>query len=62
MGKARQAFSRRLSLTELSAIAEAEQAGSSAANRLGWQSRKISAVDLQHLADSASKERHDIQE
>ena len=53
--KASQGFSRRLSLTELSTIAEAEQGGSSAASRPGWQSRKLSWADLQHLAECASK-------
>ena len=61
-GKASQGVSRRLSLTELSAIAEAEQGGSSAASRPERQSRKISWADWQHLAESASEGRHDVQE
>ena len=60
--QASQGFSRRLSLTELSTIAEAEQGGSSAASRPGWQSRKLSWADLQHLAESASEGARKAQE
>ena len=60
--KASQGFSRRLSLTELSTIAEAAQGSISAVSRPEWQSRKLSWADLQHLAESASEGRHDAQE